>query len=282
MKWCYPRAAWPGHGAIGPPLSRISQPQAFWGVPEPRSACHSMGRPCAACPGQGAEHGPHICQLPTANPPQAKIDKNHANDATGSHDPEKGNRRGPGCARPRVIVPCDGPPLGRPARKWVSCPGRMARPWALPLPHGGRGVARPVSGAMRWAVHVPLAQECRPNALPIENQPATVPDRMGGVISSFPSNPRLSGGTNLSDARLNLSGSWQQGHSATYNTRHVFKSSAKDSTRRLIRIVIQDSPHDSSIAQAKPMTRAFGGQGPYCWSANRRRAHALHLARILT
>ncbi len=26
------------------------------------------------------------------------------------------------------------------------------------------------------------------------------------------------GGTNRSDARLNLSGSWQQGHSATYNT----------------------------------------------------------------
>ena len=26
------------------------------------------------------------------------------------------------------------------------------------------------------------------------------------------------GGTNLSDAGLNLSGSWQQGHSATYNT----------------------------------------------------------------
>lgn len=26
------------------------------------------------------------------------------------------------------------------------------------------------------------------------------------------------GGTNLSDTGLNLSGSWQQGHSATYNT----------------------------------------------------------------
>ncbi|KAK3177558.1 hypothetical protein Dsin_032979 [Dipteronia sinensis] len=36
------------------------------------------------------------------------------------------------------------------------------------------------------------------------------------------------GGTNLSDIGLNLSGSWQQGHSATYNTRRVFKSSAKD------------------------------------------------------
>ncbi|KAL0641085.1 hypothetical protein Bca4012_102686 [Brassica carinata] len=39
------------------------------------------------------------------------------------------------------------------------------------------------------------------------------------------------GGSNLSDKGLNLSGSWQQGHSATYNTRRVFKSSAKDSTR---------------------------------------------------
>jgi len=29
---------------------------------------------------------------------------------------------------------------------------------------------------------------------------------------------RGGGGTNLSDIGLNLSGSWQQGHSATYNT----------------------------------------------------------------
>ena len=28
----------------------------------------------------------------------------------------------------------------------------------------------------------------------------------------------IKGGTNLSDIGLNLSGSWQQGHSATYNT----------------------------------------------------------------
>ncbi|KAD0286863.1 hypothetical protein E3N88_44509 [Mikania micrantha] len=119
--------------------TRVSLPHGGWGVPDPVSACHAMGRPCAT--------------------------------------------------RPRM----------------VTRPGRMARPWG------------------------------RPKA----TLPLTIP-------------------------------------------RHVFKSSAKDSTRRLIRIVIQDSPHDSSIAQAKPMTRAFGGQGPYCWSANRRRAHALHLARILT
>ncbi|KAI3672026.1 hypothetical protein L2E82_53148 [Cichorium intybus] len=30
------------------------------------------------------------------------------------------------------------------------------------------------------------------------------------------------------------------------------------------------APHDSSVARAWPTTRAFGGRGPYCWSANRR------------
>ncbi|CAN7022435.1 unnamed protein product [Brassica rapa subsp. trilocularis] len=30
--------------------------------------------------------------------------------------------------------------------------------------------------------------------------------------------PAKRGGSNLSDKGLNLSGSWQQGHSATYNT----------------------------------------------------------------
>ncbi|CAN7088077.1 unnamed protein product [Brassica rapa subsp. narinosa] len=35
------------------------------------------------------------------------------------------------------------------------------------------------------------------------------------------------GGSNLSDIGLNLSGSWQQGHSATYNTRRVFKRSER-------------------------------------------------------
>ncbi|KAD0306345.1 hypothetical protein E3N88_44477 [Mikania micrantha] len=144
------------------------------------------------------------------SPPQAKIDKNHANDARQAPMiRKKATAGGPGCARPRVIVPCDGPPLGRPARKW--CRARAA-----------------------WPGHGASLDRGSKATLPL-----TIP-------------------------------------------RHVFKSSAKDSTRRLIRIVIQDSPHDSSIAQAKPMTRAFGGQGPYCWSANRRRAHALHLARILT
>ncbi|KAI3664209.1 hypothetical protein L6452_44782 [Arctium lappa] len=43
-------------------------------------------------------------------------------------------------------------------------------------------------------------------------------------------------------------------------------------------IVLQGGPHDSSVARAWPTTRAFGGRGPYCWSANRRRAHASELA----
>ncbi|KAI3690732.1 hypothetical protein L2E82_48939 [Cichorium intybus] len=64
--------------------------------------------------------------------------------------------------------------------------------------------------------------------------------------------------------------------------RRVFKSSAKDSTCRLMGIVLHGGPHDSSVARAWPTTRAFGGRGPYCWSANRRRAHASLLARILT
>ncbi|CAB4263523.1 unnamed protein product [Prunus armeniaca] len=51
------------------------------------------------------------------------------------------------------------------------------------------------------------------------------------------------GGTNRSDAGLNLSGSWQQGHSATYNTP-------------------SRGPRSSSAARASPTTRAFGGLGP--------------------
>ncbi|KAH0976218.1 hypothetical protein GBA52_010381 [Prunus armeniaca] len=42
----------------------------------------------------------------------------------------------------------------------------------------------------------------------------------------------------------------------------VFKSSAKDSTRRSVEIVIQGGPRSSSAARASPTTRAFGGLGP--------------------
>jgi hypothetical protein len=45
---------------------------------------------------------------------------------------------------------------------------------------------------------------------------------------------------------------------------------------------LQGVPCGSSAAGVSPTTRAFGGRGPYCWSANGRRAHASLLARILT
>ena len=45
---------------------------------------------------------------------------------------------------------------------------------------------------------------------------------------------------------------------------------------------IQGVPCGSSAARDPPTTRAFGSRGPYCWSANGRRAHASLLARILT
>ncbi|KAF7800367.1 pentatricopeptide repeat-containing protein [Senna tora] len=45
---------------------------------------------------------------------------------------------------------------------------------------------------------------------------------------------------------------------------------------------LQGVPCGSSAARGSPTTRAFGGRGPYCWSANGRRAHASLLARILT
>ncbi len=45
-----------------------------------------------------------------------------------------------------------------------------------------------------------------------------VPERTSGVSRGKVIEWDLGGGTNRSDAGLNLSGSWQQGHSATYNT----------------------------------------------------------------
>ena len=45
-----------------------------------------------------------------------------------------------------------------------------------------------------------------------------VPERTSGVLRGQVIEWDLGGGTNRSDAGLNLSGSWQQGHSATYNT----------------------------------------------------------------
>ena len=42
--------------------------------------------------------------------------------------------------------------------------------------------------------------------------------------------------------------------------RRVFKSSAKDSTRHSVEIVIQGSPRNSSAAETWPTTHAFGSQ----------------------
>ncbi|KAD1352115.1 hypothetical protein E3N88_42971 [Mikania micrantha] len=71
LRWgaaCLEFAAIHGHGAIGPPLSRISQPQAFW-------VCQSLGQRAT----RWAVHVPHVlakglsrariyanCQLPSA------------------------------------------------------------------------------------------------------------------------------------------------------------------------------------------------------------------------
>ena len=41
--------------------------------------------------------------------------------------------------------------------------------------------------------------------------------------------------------------------------RRVFKSSAKDSTRRSMEIVLQGGQRDSSAAMTEPTTRALGG-----------------------
>ncbi|KAF1891682.1 hypothetical protein Lal_00049254 [Lupinus albus] len=61
---------------------------------------------------------------------------------------------------------------------------------------------------------------------------------------------------------LNLSGSWQQGHSATYNTRRVFKSSAKDSTRRPVGNSASRRPARIVHPRGSPTARASGGPRP--------------------
>ena len=47
--------------------------------------------------------------------------------------------------------------------------------------------------------------------------------------------------------------------------RRVFKSSAKDSTRRSVGITFHGGPRGSSAARASPTTRAFGGDKPLAW-----------------
>ncbi|PPD66312.1 hypothetical protein GOBAR_DD36807 [Gossypium barbadense] len=67
----------------------------------------------------------------------------------------------------------------------------------------------------------------------------------------------------------NMSEMRTQGHSVTYNTRRIFKSSAKDSTRRSVGITLQGGTRDLSAAVAAPTTRAFGGQRPLLRVGNR-------------
>ncbi|KAG9438813.1 hypothetical protein H6P81_021218 [Aristolochia fimbriata] len=72
---------------------------------------------------------------------------------------------------------------------------------------------------------------------------------------------------------LNLSGSWQQGHSATTIPVSVFKSSAKDSNRRPVWNCASGGPVDSSARGRRLRPRALGGGRPLTWSrqASRRR-----------
>ena len=51
--------------------------------------------------------------------------------------------------------------------------------------------------------------------------------------------------------------------------RRVFKSSAKDSTRRSLEITLQDGTRDLSDARAAPTTRALGGRRPLLRVGNR-------------
>jgi hypothetical protein len=69
------------------------------------------------------------------------------------------------------------------------------------------------------------------------------------------------GGTNPCDAGLDLSGSWQQGHSATYNAPSRFKSSAKDSARRPLGRELRGGP-------PRRVGRAGWANGTGPWAAN--------------
>ncbi|KAK8590461.1 hypothetical protein V6N13_057354 [Hibiscus sabdariffa] len=51
--------------------------------------------------------------------------------------------------------------------------------------------------------------------------------------------------------------------------RRVFKSSAKDSTRRSVEITLRGGTHDLSNARATPWTRALGGHRPLLRVGNR-------------
>ena len=64
-----------------------------------------------------------------------------------------------------------------------------------------------------WALGISFRRARASFSCPEARLPV-ISDLRGGRTKSG----REGGGTNRSDAGLNLSGSWQQGHSATYNT----------------------------------------------------------------
>lgn len=63
--------------------------------------------------------------------------------------------------------------------------------------------------------------------------------------------------------------------------RRVFKSSAKDSTRRSVGITLQGATLDSSAERGSPTTRAFGDKA-LLLVGNRAAGTCIALARILT
>ncbi|KAK8631922.1 hypothetical protein V6N13_028699 [Hibiscus sabdariffa] len=88
---------------------------------------------------------------------------------------------------------------------------------------------------------------------------------------------------NRSDKGLNLSGSWQQGHSATYNTPVAYLSRLQrilPAARWKLRFRAARATCPTRVL--RPRHVPLGAIGPYCGSAIGRRAHASLLARILT
>uniref|UniRef100_A0A6N2MKG5 Senescence-associated protein n=1 Tax=Salix viminalis TaxID=40686 RepID=A0A6N2MKG5_SALVM len=96
-----------------------------------------------------------------------------------------------------------------------------------------------------------LQQASTPAELPLVHRPLLV-CRPGNSRPSLREAVLLEGlgGTNRSDMGLNLSGSWQQGHSATYNTP-------------------SRGPRGSSTARAWPTARASGAKRPLLQVGNR-------------
>ena len=148
--------------------------------------------------------------------------------------------RAPACPRPRAGArPRPGPrgrsPQARPAR--ALAPGLSARGLATrggqPGPRGGWLDEGGCQGRARAGPHCPCLSRAPKGQGPRHfspahysallqqaSTPARAPPGPGNSRPSLREAVLLEGlgGTNRSDMGLNLSGSWQQGHSATYNT----------------------------------------------------------------